>query len=174
MLSGPMGGQGFSALFKTTLSLGSERNPVPRYEFEKPQDNRWIAFQLRGHAQKDPLVRNCKIGIRQARSPIPELGQQRAFVLSDQVDGATRLAIDCARIPEIFAHVRGGLVNRYKALMSNIGLGLEVQQVLIATRLVMQEAAQRAEKLAGLHQTSGHVRVRLVQLCEPSQQMQIA
>src|SRR5258708_38411599 len=82
-LPGPISRQRFPALLKPALGLRAEGNSMPGDEFEQPHDYGWIGLQLGRHTQKNALVRDGEVRIRQARSPVAELNQQRAFILFD-------------------------------------------------------------------------------------------
>src|SRR5260370_23696142 len=112
-----------------------------------------MGVKLGREAKKKTLVRNGEVGIRQARSPVAKMNQQGAFIFFDQIEGSPRLAMNDARVTEIFPHIRGWLAARYETLVGDILLRVKAQQGLVAAGLVVQEAAQRAQKFARPRQT---------------------
>src|SRR5260370_12868211 len=79
-----------------------------------------------------------------------------------------------ARVPEIFPHKRRWFATRDEAKMDDVPLRVKTQQILVATSLVVQEAAQRTQKLARPRQARGRIRIQLAQFSEPADQVQIA
>src|ERR1700724_4556978 len=91
-------------LFKGPLRLRRKWNAMARDKLEQPQRQPWIFFELRRRAKIDALMRNRELGIGQARTPVAELMEQRAFAFLGGIQRSACLAIDAAGVLKVFAH----------------------------------------------------------------------
>src|ERR1700687_3145688 len=122
---------------------------MTRDEFKQPQDDRGITLHLRGRSKKHPLVGNSELAVRQARTPVAELCQQRGFALIDPVQRTARLVMNHARVLKVFTHEYGRLPKGGKELLGDLFLLVKTQQILIPTDAVVQEAADRMQEAGG-------------------------
>src|SRR5580700_11076595 len=166
--------EGITGLLHTALGFGSQGDAVPRDEFEQAQNDGWIAGQLRRRSEIDAVTGNRELRVGEPRAPIAKMGSQGFFGSLNLIERAADLFEDDARVAEILAHQIGRLTEWHVRLGGKRLLRVEAQQVLIAPRLVMEKTAQRVHEPGGLSQAAGYVLIRLAQLTQPIDEVQVS
>src|SRR5215471_10341097 len=133
---------------------------MPRDKFEQPQIRRRL-----GRAQQHPVFHNGEVGGGEPRAPFVKSSKQTARLFCRRFDGVAHGAVDYARMTVIFSHER-------RRFFGQRILGVEAEDVLVASRKLVQPDPDAAEKIQGAGQGK-EVLLWLDEL-QPARRMQVA